>query len=206
MAGVLHMGKMKRIQTDCLVLGAALWIVAGSSAAQTPRLPNIIPDYAGVVIPSNIAPLNFVINEPGMRFRVVFTGETGETIRMESKSPAVKLPLKQWRNLLAANAGREIRIEISVCDASGRWTSFSPIRDRVAEPIDSHLVYRLIDPAYNLWKKMGIYQRNIETFEETPVLINRLTEDNCMNCHNFCKNSPIGGSCICGAARARPCC
>jgi hypothetical protein len=102
----------------------------------------------------------------------------------------VKLPFKAWRKLLAANAGREIRIEIAVCDASGRWTSFAPIRDRVAEPIDSHLVYRLIDPAYNLWKKMGIYQRNLETFEETPVLINRLTEDNCMNCHNFCKNSP----------------
>jgi hypothetical protein len=37
---------------------------------------------------------------------------------------------------------------------------------------------------------MGIYQRDIQSFSEQPVLINKLTQGNCMNCHSFCNNNP----------------
>jgi tricorn protease-like protein len=35
---------------------------------------------------------------------------------------------------------------------------------------------------------MGIFQRHLEDFDEKPILLNRLTSDNCMNCHNFWQN------------------
>jgi len=36
---------------------------------------------------------------------------------------------------------------------------------------------------------MGIYQRNLENFRETPVMLNSYTDDNCMNCHTFWRNN-----------------
>jgi dipeptidyl aminopeptidase/acylaminoacyl peptidase len=35
---------------------------------------------------------------------------------------------------------------------------------------------------------MGIFQRRLEDFNEKPVILNRQTSDNCMNCHNFWQN------------------
>ena len=36
------------------------------------HMPNIFPDYAGVVIPPNIAPLNFALKDSADETRVVF--------------------------------------------------------------------------------------------------------------------------------------
>jgi Tol biopolymer transport system component len=58
------------------------------------------------------------------------------------------------------------------------------------ENIDSHVVYRLINPAYALWWNMGIYQRNLENYHEEAIFTNRMTQRNCMNCHSFCNNRP----------------
>jgi Tol biopolymer transport system component len=56
-------------------------------------------------------------------------------------------------------------------------------------PIDKYLTYRLIEPGYILWNKMGIYQRNLENFSENPIMINSLSDGNCMNCHTACWNN-----------------
>jgi dipeptidyl aminopeptidase/acylaminoacyl peptidase len=37
---------------------------------------------------------------------------------------------------------------------------------------------------------MGLYQRNLENFKESPIMLNTLTEKSCMNCHSFHKNNP----------------
>jgi hypothetical protein len=37
---------------------------------------------------------------------------------------------------------------------------------------------------------MGIYQRDLTSFNERPILQNRNTKGNCINCHSFCKNDP----------------
>ena len=54
-------------------LVTALFVVScKDEKPQTPvavaRQPRITPDYAGIVIPPNIAPLNFTIDEPGDRY------------------------------------------------------------------------------------------------------------------------------------------
>lgn len=53
------------------------------------------------------------------------------------------------------------------------------------DSIDSYLAYRLIPPGYGLWYHMGIYQRNLENYDETAVVDNNTTDHNCVNCHSF---------------------
>ena len=65
------------------------------------------------------------------------------------------------------------------------WMQYKPIKNIVAsDPIDAYLTYRLINPAYNLWNEMGIYQRHLESFIETPILVNQAIDGSCMNCHH----------------------
>ncbi len=59
-----------------------------------------------------------------------------------------------------------------------------------AEEIDPYIAFRKIPPANIIWKSMGIYQRSLESFKETPIMINSLTDDNCMNCHSFNAGDP----------------
>ena len=37
----------------------------------------------------------------------------------------------------------------------------------------------MIEPGYELWNKMGIYQRHITDYEQTPIIENSLTNHNC---------------------------
>jgi len=161
------------------------------SASDIGRLPIIDPDYSNVVIPPNIAPLNFRILENGIEYTVEITGEEESSIHMRSKSNKAIIPTNKWKALLHANVGQQVTFRIAVKDSAGRWSAYKPIVNTIArEPIDSHVVYRLINPGYVLWWDMGIYQRNMETFEESAIMTNRVTQNNCMNCHAFCRNDP----------------
>jgi hypothetical protein len=102
----------------------------------------------------------------------------------------VKIPIVKWKNLLSKNHGRPLEISIFAKNPTG-WIKYKSVRFSIAEePIDPYVVYRLIEPGYTSWNKMGLYQRNLENFDETPVMLNTLTGNNCMNCHSFCKNDP----------------
>ena len=57
------------------------------------------------------------------------------------------------------------------------------------EEIDPYLSYRLIEPSYELYRQLGIYQRNLTNFTEKPIYENNRTYDadnnHCVNCHNY---------------------
>lgn len=161
------------------------------SDVEAGRLPGIDPDYTDVAVPPNIAPLNFLITESGVEYHVEISGRDGSPIRMRSRNNKVIIPVRQWKKLLQSNRGRNLTFQIRLKDSTGQWIRFKPIVNFVAgEEIDSHVVYRLINPGYILWWDMGIYQRNVETFQESAIMTNRVTKNNCMNCHAFCKNDP----------------
>lgn len=156
------------------------------------RLPNIDPDYIGSVIPPNIAPLNFKIKERAANYYVeIYTLKSNrKRIRLQTDQ-IVKIPHRSWRRLLFQNRGEELLIDVYFKDSDLGWQKYRTIRNRIAnQKIDSHVVYRLINPGYALWWEMGIYQRNIENFDESPIFTNRVTKHNCMNCHAFCKHNP----------------
>ena len=52
-----------------------------AAAATLDRPPAIRPDYSHTVIPPNIAPLNFVVEEPGTDYLVRIHAPRGEAMR-----------------------------------------------------------------------------------------------------------------------------
>ena len=71
------------------------------------------------------------------------------------------------------------------------WREYAPFKINVSsDKIDPYVVYRLIEPGYEIWSEMGIYQRNLENYKESPILSNNQTDYGCMNCHSFCNRAP----------------
>ena len=120
------------------------------------QMPRLYPDYTGIVLPPNIAPLNFRVEEPGVRYRVEMRSTQGAPIVITTRSPAVEIPLKAWGALLRAHAGEPLYWDISVQNPATGWTRFQTVTNLIArEEIDGHLVYRLLKPLYNTYQHLG---------------------------------------------------
>ena len=71
-----------------------------------------------------------------------------------------------------------------------RARSYKPFSIYVSpDSIDYGLCYRLIEPGYEVWSKMGIYERDLSSFEERPLIENTQFEG-CVNCHSFNRANP----------------
>ncbi|HPC94621.1 MAG TPA: hypothetical protein PLU87_06755 [Sedimentisphaerales bacterium] len=186
------------LSTRWVLLAVVTALLTGSCEDDRPaspvvvgRAPRITPDYAGVVLPPNIAPLNFRIDEPGRRYAARIHSDVGEPVEILSRTGEILIPQQRWKALLNANVGKEITVDVYVKTEDGRWNQYQPIRNRIApEPIDSHLVYRFMMPSSYFPKPMQICQRNLETFEETVLLDTRRFGNGCANCHSFVGNDP----------------
>ena len=153
------------------------------------RLASIEPDYSGIVISPNIAPLNFSIKESGKEYFVLIRSKQGDPIRIQNSSGNIHIPMESWKRLLAENIGQQLILDIFMKNQAGQWIRFDSVVNRIAqESMDGYLVYRRFGPLFNHYRKMGIFQRSLETFDEKPILLNELTSNNCMNCHNFWQN------------------
>ena len=174
---------------------AGLVILAGCShVAKNPQdingIPEIFPEYYDLTIPPNIAPLNFIIKERGSRFRVEISAGETKKIVLKQRSPAIRIPMRSWHELLSENQGDSLTIEI-LSFRDGQWNRYAGINHCIStDPIDPYLTYRLVYAAYLTWQRMGIYQRNLASFDETPVIENRSTGNGCINCHSFAMNDP----------------
>jgi len=154
-------------------------------AEQVGRPPRIHPDYAGSVIPPNIAPLNFCVDEPGRRYVVRISSARGQPIEVISKRPGIVIPIVPWRRLLEANRGEQVSFELYVEGDAGAWKKFEPFSDTIArEQIDPYLAFRIINVLYNYAAHMKLYERNLETYRRRVVLDNA-SFGGCMNCHNY---------------------
>lgn len=155
------------------------------------RVPRIEPDYAGIFIPPNIAPLNFEVKESGIGYYVKVYGENGDTIKISTGTPRVILPPDQWKRLCSANKGNVLNFEIFAKNANNSWERYRPIWNAIAdEDIDGYIVYRSIKPLHNIYMNIEIVERNLQTYDESIVLRNDFINRGCMNCHTFLKNSP----------------
>jgi hypothetical protein len=153
------------------------------------RLASIEPDYSGIEISSNIAPLNFSIREAGQEYFVRIRSKQGDPIRIQNSSGNIQIPMESWKRLLTENIGQQLVLDIFVKNQAGQWIRFDSLVNQITqESMDSYLVYRRFGPLFNNFRKMGIFQRSLENFDEKPIILNRLTSDNCMNCHNFWQN------------------
>jgi len=150
--------------------------------------PPIFPDYCNVVVPVNIAPLNFKLLEDAERLIAIIEG-TSETIRITGRNK-ILFPEKKWRKLLKKNSGGSLIVTL-YAHIEGTWKKYKSFNIFIKEePVDPWIVYRLIAPGYETWSEIGIYQRNLATFVQEPIINNRLLTHDCMNCHSFRANNP----------------
>ncbi|MBO4613117.1 MAG: PD40 domain-containing protein [Bacteroidaceae bacterium] len=159
--------------------------------AEADSVAPIYPDYTDIIIPANIAPLNFVLRESTAKAIVVeMKGEQGTPLVCGGgKDLKIDMDTTEWHTLLDANRGAKIRVSVYAQTPSG-WVKYQPHTLTVAEEdIDPYLSYRLIEPGYELYRQLGLYQRNLTNFEEKPIYENNRVysdEDNhCVNCHNY---------------------
>lgn len=172
------------------------WLLAAASLISVPiesraaQLPRLFPDYTGVTVPPNIAPLNFRIQEPATAYRVEMRSIQGAPITLSSPDPAIRIPPKAWAGLLRANPGQPLYWDIAAQTAGSGWTQFATVTNRIArEEIDGWLAYRLHTPIFNYYTHLGIYQRNLESFRQERIL-EKETLDGCLNCHTPLNRSP----------------
>jgi len=180
-----------------LLAFAAAWSVGScrdetpESVVAVPRPPQVVPDYAGIVVPPNIAPLNFVIREPGRKYQVRIHCAAGATIEIVSRTGEIVIPPDRWKDLLTRNAGKELHVDVCVKTHTGTWNRYETIVNTIAaEGIDPYLVYRYMTPSSYAGKPLRLCQRNLESFEEDTVLDARSFGDGCVHCHSFIGNSP----------------
>lgn len=171
-----------------LVLGFAVWAYARQEKlTEIDRLPQLDPDYTNLVIPPNIAPLNFTVEESGKAYEVIITPDEGPSLKIRNGEGDIRWPMKQWKKMLAENRGKSLQYKVLVQTKDGAWQQFQSFTNQVAEEdISTHLAYRLIDPMFTQSKIMGLYQRDITSFHEEPFLQTRAL-DACYNCHSFYK-------------------
>ncbi len=154
------------------------------------ELPEIFPDYVGVTIPPNIAPLNFKLIESTNKNQAIIVESNDIKFEVRAGNKQFQIPESKWKALLKASANSDFSVTVCFQEESG-WTSYSPFKIKVAkESVDPYLAYRLIEPGYEIWNEMGIYQRNLENFTQSAILENKSVAGDCMNCHSFCMQNP----------------
>jgi len=153
------------------------------------RPVSIIPDYADVTIPKNIAPLRFCLPDSitlDDALAVFVSAEKTVCVENDTED-GFCISESDWNTLINASDTIEVLIQGM---RNGKCVEYDPFHIYVSgDKIDTYLTYRLIEPGYEVWNKMGIYQRNIENYEEEEILSNEDTNGGCMNCHSFRNHS-----------------
>lgn len=143
----------------------------------------ISPDYVGVTVPCNIAPLHFTVLEASS-VKVVYKAG-GKTVKGDGC-----LSKGAWKRLVRAASGGDIDVTVTA-KTKGVWKAYEPFVVHVSsDEIDPYIAYRLIEPGYEKWNEMGIYQRCLESYHESAIITNRLTNVSCVNCHSFASRNP----------------
>lgn len=184
--GLLLMGGM-------LGLGSCMskpGILVPTNAIQANQLPKIYPDYIGVTVPATIAPLNFNVEDiDAESVNVVVEGsKIGE---LQSEGDYANFDIDDWHHLLDQNRGGDLKVTVYV-EKKGNWTQYKDFDIHVSPYAldDWGLTYRRIAPGYEVYGKLGIYQRNLSNFKETVILENTAAPGACLNCHTANRTNP----------------
>lgn len=156
-------------------------------AASSEALPAIYPDYVGVTIPASIAPLDFQL-EGADALDVRLTAPDGTQLRSYGK-PYTCFPEKKWAKLLEKSVGDSLKVSVSGIQG-GKWTTYRSFGIFVSpDAIDYGLTYRMLEPGYEIYSHMGIYERDLSSFKQRALLENTQF-DGCVNCHASMRGKP----------------
>ena len=164
----------------------------GSKPSDIERIsgtPDIFPDYTEVTIPSDIAPLNFSVKGDVELVDVTVKGSKGGQIHANGKY--ADFDVEDWHDLTKENQGGELSVTV-IAKTGGKWKQYDDFKIKVSEyPLEQWgLTYRRIAPGYEVYSKMGIYQRDLSRFDEFPIIENTMTNGQCYNCHTSNRTNP----------------
>lgn len=179
---------------ECLALLICLCMASCNDRPDHPllvdSLPDIYPDYVDVTIPSGIAPLNFnATDEKVERMDVVIRGSKGGEIH--ANGTWADFDVKEWKALTDANRGGQLSVSVSM-KMEGNWMKYKDFTIQVSGfPLEDYgLTYRRIPPGYEVGGNIGIFQRDLHSFTENPILEVSVVPGQCMNCHTANRTNP----------------
>lgn len=151
-------------------------------------LPPVFPDYVGVTVPAQIAPMNFNLQDGSEKVFVKVSSKNGE---LRTRGRYARFNRKDWHKLLEKNAGDTLIFTV-LGKKDGNWHQYRDFLMFVSEYplLDYGVTYRKFAPGYETFSKIGIYQRNIHNFKETPIIEGNLVPDQCVGCHTANATSP----------------
>ena len=161
-----------------------------TDVVQKDELPEIYPDYVGVTIPVGIAPLNFSMTDDFVEtVDVEVKGSKGGTIH--ANGSYADFNINEWHQLVEQNKGGTLTLTVCA-EKENRWFRYRDFQIMVSdEALDAWgITYRRIPPSYEIYSKMGLYQRNLSNFEESALLENTQTPNQCINCHTANRTNP----------------
>ena len=176
---------LKGILNKIAAAACVLWFCSACGGAVVEVATNsdtfIYPDYAGVTVPVNIAPLNFHYTAAGIK-KAVTTVTSGDAV-VEFSGKEVVWDMQQWKSLLASAVSDTIRFSAELAMKGGDMQTFEWEVYVSPDKIDPYVSYRLIEPAYEVWHEIEIRERCLENFEERTLSNWQNTDNSCMNCH-----------------------
>ena len=143
-----------------------------SHVTQVDATPCIFPDYAGTTIPVDIAPLNF--NAVGSDAEAVYVKVKGSKGgEVETSGDYADFDVDDWHQLTERNKGGKLIFSVCI-KRSGDWKQYRDFTVNVSADAlgEWGLTYRLIPPGYEVYGKMGLYQRDLSNFDEQAILEN----------------------------------
>lgn len=176
-----------------LLLGGLLTACKQEAVVPTDSRPataalQMYPDYRDVTLPPNIAPLNFMVRNAADNYVATFEAK-GRQVVARREDGKIEIDTTEWRALTRAARGGDIKVTV-YAETDGTWQHYPEYTLHVAqEDIDPYLSYRLIEPGYELYRQVGLYQRNLTNFEVQTIYENNRApereDDHCVNCHNY---------------------
>ena len=159
--------------------------------AESEESPAIYPDYTGVTVPINIAPLTF---EPDGKSDGIVARLTAGDEEIICGGTKVQPDFDDWHRLTECAKGQAIKVEVYI-QKDGQWTKFKPFDIYVSpDSIDPYISYRLIAPSYITYEELTIDQRCLENYDEEVIYDNMLCQNpvdgQCVNCHSYQQYNP----------------
>jgi hypothetical protein len=154
------------------------------------QLPAIYPDYIGVTVPVDIAPLNFNVLGDGIDIvDARATGSMGGEVHVQGAY--ADFDIDAWHSLTEQNMGGELTVTVCV-RKDGKWLQYQDFKIFVSPYAldDWGVTYRRIAPGYEVGGDIGMYQRDIHTFKEYAMLKESAVPGRCMNCHTANRTDP----------------
>ncbi len=159
--------------------------------ADSEESPAIYPDYTGVTVPINIAPLTF---EPDGKSDGIVARLTAGDEEIICGGTKVQPDFDDWHRLTECAKGQAIKVEVYI-QKDDQWTKFKPFDIYVSpDSIDPYISYRLIAPSYITYEELTINQRCLENYDEEVIYDNMLCQNpvdgQCVNCHSYQQYNP----------------